>query len=586
VSRIESALKWAETSGSALLGTSVVVQSTRDRLAFTYRPQHDLKVHVHISDAPVASGHRWGEDVMRGLALHEFGHHLYDYRARGMRTMAGIARSEGLQEIFDYLLDARLERRLQSSYPQWAPYLDRLNAYAFHHAPVRLPLEAYGLFLELEPEGVALRVERGELPGQLVHQGDGPSAVELRSSEIFELPGAVPRLQAFLSCLVAGFDPSRHPDPRVAEAMAEVPRNLKDLSHAELLEVARQVGSVLGRSDEFRREHRRWRRSVMRLAHALRSLLEWMQRQSELTSAPPWMDGAKLPLGIPGRQRGRRATPRAWPQGARPGRRIGGHRKPPAKELPKALGFSELPKREALPNDAAAHAQLVMPIRPHVRRLRTYFERLGTRFDEERPVRTGKRLDVARARTLAFRPTFSLMIRQRQIVQPDAYIGIVIDRSASMTGSKIETAKTFGALLVEAARGIRGLRGNVGAFDDDTWFDLGDFQRCSVAALAAGGGNNDAGGLYYAAALARASGKRNRLLVMISDGQPTACSFESLEHLVTHLTTREDFVCVQVAVESLEVSAFPHHVDLSAYGTQEAATRFSQLLMRLTSGWR
>jgi hypothetical protein len=32
--------------------------------------------------------------------------------------------------------------------------------------------------------------------------------------------------------------------------------------------------------------------------------------------------------------------------------------------------------------------------------------------------------------------------------------------------------------------------------------------------------------------------------------------------------------------------AFPHYVDLSRYGMDEAVARFGNLLMQLTTGWR
>lgn len=42
---------------------------------------------------------------MKGLALHEIGHHLYDFGVRGFPTVRGIARSEGLGQLFDVLID-------------------------------------------------------------------------------------------------------------------------------------------------------------------------------------------------------------------------------------------------------------------------------------------------------------------------------------------------------------------------------------------------------------------------------------------------------------------------------------------------
>jgi nitric oxide reductase activation protein len=126
----------------------------------------------------------------------------------------------------------------------------------------------------------------------------------------------------------------------------------------------------------------------------------------------------------------------------------------------------------------------------------------------------------------------------------------------------------------------------VNAFDDDTFYQLGDFRHCAVAALESDGGNNDAGALHKAAKLALRSGKKHRLIVMISDGSPTECTVEALKALVHKLTRQYGIVCAQVAVETMEAIAFPHFVDLSQYPLDEAVSRFGRLLMRLTADWR
>jgi hypothetical protein len=111
-------------------------------------------------------------------------------------------------------------------------------------------------------------------------------------------------------------------------------------------------------------------------------------------------------------------------------------------------------------------------------------------------------------------------------------------------------------------------------------------QRTSVASLESNGANNDAGGLAKAAELAVKSGKRNKMLIMISDGAPTECTFESLRDLVTRLGREQQILCAQVAVDRIEQIAFPDYVNLSALPFEEAITRFGTLLMRLTRRWR
>jgi nitric oxide reductase activation protein len=140
--------------------------------------------------------------------------------------------------------------------------------------------------------------------------------------------------------------------------------------------------------------------------------------------------------------------------------------------------------------------------------------------------------------------------------------------------------------VAESAKGFRGISGHVNAFDNDTFFRLGDLDHPAISAVESGGGNNDAGALSKAAELALKSGKKNRLLIMISDGSPTECSVESLRSLVARLTRRGGFVCAQVAVDEMEEICFPHFVDLSKYPLDEAVGRFGKLLMKLTEAWR
>ena len=176
---------------------------------------------------------------------------------------------------------------------------------------------------------------------------------------------------------------------------------------------------------------------------------------------------------------------------------------------------------------------------------------------EEHASRRGRRLDLAQAKRAVFAPTANLLVDTREGEAANAYVGLLIDSSGSMDGEKIEIAKAFGVLVAEAVRGLPGLAGHVSAFDDDTFYPLGDFNRCAVASLESGGGNNDAGGLAKAADLALKSGKRNKLLLMVSDGSPTMCTVESLRKLVAKLTREHGIACVQIAVESIDHEAFP-----------------------------
>jgi hypothetical protein len=87
--------------------------------------------------------------------------------------------------------------------------------------------------------------------------------------------------------------------------------------------------------------------------------------------------------------------------------------------------------------------------------------------------------------------------------------------------------------------------------------------------------------LWYAARVARRSARKARLLVMISDGSPSACSVTALRELVDRLTRRMGILCAQVAVEALDEICFPHYILLEEGQTDECVRRFGVVMQRL-----
>ena len=150
-----------------------------------------------------------------------------------------------------------------------------------------------------------------------------------------------------------------------------------------------------------------------------------------------------------------------------------------------------------------------------------------------------------------------------------------------IAGDNIERARRFAMLVAEAVRPLVGVEARFFGFTDSSIYDAGDAQDCDITGLVAGGGNNDAAALHHAANVAAASQKRAKVLVMISDGLPTACSVEALRGLVTTLTRRKGVVCAQVAVRKLEEECFPHHVVLDDAQPDVAVARFGRMIADL-----
>jgi len=589
VDQVREVLAWGQRIGNLLLGKPVRIYQYRQGLGRTGDDKKAAVVEMEISDTPITSGHRHGADIVRGLILHEIGHHLYDIPERGHKTMRGIAHSRGVGEIYDILRDERLERKLRSRNRQWGHYLDRLASYAFAQGEQSVSLERYAELIEAEPEKAAAAIRRGELPGRLLPASslDGRCSVALDIHGVFQVPGLVPPLMMFLTGLRCRFDVSLCRDPRVVAAIAVVPGNLKDLPHREVLKVAQIIGDLIGTQKQHQADLKRLQQRQRSLGTAAKMLEQALSRLGTTGQVPDWMvdlltgpDASTVRQehtvpAVPHLRLDRRSFHK---RAAGTGQRFFNN--------DSGRDFDSLDQEVTLPLDADLHRQLVASIHKHVRRLRSYFQQLGTRSQDEYAMRSGRRLDLARARRGALLRQPNLLVGSREVIDPDLYLGILIDRSGSMRGQELNRAKAFGALVCESARLLPGIEGHVNAFDDDTFYNLGDFEHNSIAGLTAGGGNNDAGGMQRAAKLAFQSRKENRLLVMISDGMPTACSFESLQNLVSRLGKESGVICAQVAVSSLEQFAFPSYVDLSLCSFDESVARFGKLLVRLTARWR
>ncbi len=564
--RVASALAWGAAAGRDLLQREIRIVALHAGLGRTRRASKGGDITIEVCLHPIFDDHPQAEDIVRGLILHELGHHRYDFRSRGARSALGIARREGLGHLYGILLDARLERRLRARNSEWARYIDRLNAYAFREVELQQPVSAVAQSLG----GPAARIA-----------ADLPSGTRLDIGTALRIPGLVSSESAFLACLMTGFNPRLVANARVRRAVAAVPPNLKDLDHAALLRVARRVARALGGVEVIERDTARVRARMATLG----SILGQLARQLEQLRQR--IQDANEMLLQGGRQTGSAAARLSRVGGPAPGSLEPPEWKPRPRLAPRGAdaSYDRLPKEERLEPDAARNAAEVVRIFPHVRRLRAALLQLVHRETEEHASRRGHRLDVSRIRRIVTPGELNVLVG-RSMLPRGGYLGVLIDRSGSMEGEGIRLARAFGTLVAEAARGVPDLVGHVNAFDHDTFVWLGDFRRHAIGSLEAGGGNNDAGGLDRAASLSRASGKQQRALVMISDGSPTECSEEALRALVERLEWEEGMVCVQVLVYRVENPCFRNVVDLSACPFDEAVTRFAGLILRITRSWR
>jgi cobalamin biosynthesis protein CobT len=212
--------------------------------------------------------------------------------------------------------------------------------------------------------------------------------------------------------------------------------------------------------------------------------------------------------------------------------------------------------------------------------LRQYFKHLGLGMKPDRGRLQGRHFDRTRAKDLVLRGDPRFLISRRMDRNTDLFLGVVIDCSGSMAGESMEKARLFGTLLAEALNGQPGVDLRIFGFTDRTIYDAGTARRCAVHALYAHDGNNDSAALWHVYQVAKASKRKAKLLVMISDGLPTECTVASLKALVARLT-RWKYCCAQVAVLPLDQICFPHYVLLQDRELSSAVRKFGEVIMRL-----
>jgi hypothetical protein len=243
--------------------------------------------------------------------------------------------------------------------------------------------------------------------------------------------------------------------------------------------------------------------------------------------------------------------------------------------------FDRIRDVQKVPEDPVRHREVGRAVARHAKNMRSWLERLGLVYQPARFRMRGRRFDTTRAKAVVTRSDPRMLVARELVVDADLFVGVVIDCSGSMTGPSMERAHAFGVLLADAARGLAGIDVRFFGFTDRVIWDAGDARHPAVTSLAAGGGNNDAAALWYAAEVAKASRRRAKLLVMISDGLPTECSVTALRELVQKLTKRERMCCAQVAVRPIEEVCFPHYVEVTDADPGVAVNRFGKIVAAL-----
>jgi hypothetical protein len=118
--QIKGLFRWGEDFGRRVLDRPVRIQSLRCGLGLTVGDE-SRTVKIWVNPVAITMDEPNGEDIVRGLIAHEIGHHAHDIGQPGQPRCRRAAAREGIQHIYDLLIDERLERFMKSIDPGRRP---------------------------------------------------------------------------------------------------------------------------------------------------------------------------------------------------------------------------------------------------------------------------------------------------------------------------------------------------------------------------------------------------------------------------------------------------------------------------------
>lgn len=502
---------------------------------------------IYINPIAIFRGVQHGEDIVRGLVVHELGHHMY-HRGPVEEKIWDQAFKEGLGPLLNLVADEHLERNLRAISDEYGNQLKRLGAYAFQHSKKEYPVEtllhifhAHSLSIltktkmNVAREAASVSIDSGRVLMEAERQGM-----------------SFPR---FFRALRMGLG-NRHNDPLVAKALALFGKPFKTSSMRELYEIAKKLRDI------FESE-----------AHLIDGMNQDRMCESsdrDLRGAGEGLDDAEIQSAI-------RRIERREELGDS-GRGTGGER---CINVIPEVEFDTISRIQPLAYSREAHERYADYVRAPANRLRRFLSDLGSRYEPVPRRLHGSRLARPLLKKLVIQRDPRVLVARERVVVNDLFLGVIVDCSGSMDFSdNLEKAKRFGMLVAEAAQAVRGIDVRLFGFTDSTIYDAGSAERPAIPALSAGGGNNDAAALWHAAQEALVSKRRAKLLVMISDGLPTECSVQALRALVLKLTHRFNICCAQASVEPLTEECFEHYVLLKGE-IDESVREFGSMIAKL-----
>lgn len=216
--------------------------------------------------------------------------------------------------------------------------------------------------------------------------------------------------------------------------------------------------------------------------------------------------------------------------------------------------------------------------------LRRYLAECGSSLVDKEDQPDGH--DLTDEAELALIGETNIFVEDELKPKASVHLEVALDCSSSMNsatitlaaGEKFRLGKLFAMVLEQAVINLPGVSAHFWGFTSDTIYDCGVAGERRVSGLVCNGGNNDAAMLHKMGESARHSGKDVRILLMLSDGQPSECSWLSLRNLVVKLE-QEGMIPWNFALDVIRTPAFERFfTDLVGQTKDEAVLTMGQIL--------
>jgi hypothetical protein len=180
----------------------------------------------------------------------------------------------------------------------------------------------------------------------------------------------------------------------------------------------------------------------------------------------------------------------------------------------------------------------------------------------------------------------NIFIEDERYPKASVHLEVALDCSSSMNsatlslgaGEKFRLGKLFAMVLEQAVINLPNVSAHFWGFTSDKIYDCGVAGERRVSGLVCNGGNNDAAMLWKMGQSAKESGKDVKILLMLSDGQPSECSWLALRNLVVKFE-QEGMIPWNFALDVIRTPAFERFfTDLVGQTQDEAVMTMGQIL--------